>query len=138
MFAGKGQFFQNAYEEFVSAQEEAVAQLNVQRARNSRFAELLARVLKNFDEARLGFDALLLEPVQRLPRYLLLLKGIHTPFYCLPLVGNDALAYLARLFRVFYVLRVLMRTEYYKNLEVGHPDRDDTKSVLAALHKYFL
>lgn len=81
MFAGKGQFFQNAYEEFVSAQEEAVAQLNVQRARNSRFAELLARVLKNFDEARLGFDALLLEPVQRLPRYLLLLKGIHTPFY---------------------------------------------------------
>ena len=59
----------------MSAQDEAVQLLNEQSARNARFVELLTRVLDNFDEAQLGFNALLLVPVQRLPRYLLLLKG---------------------------------------------------------------
>lgn len=59
----------------MTSEDEAVQLLNEQLARNPHFAELLARVMDNFHEVRLGFDDLLIQPVQRLPRYLLLLKG---------------------------------------------------------------
>ena len=65
----------------MGAQEEAVKLLNEQLKCNARFDELLGRVLHNSDNTQLGFNALLLEPVQRLPRYLLLLKGAPIFFY---------------------------------------------------------
>ena len=78
------ELFRSSYEEFICDQDEAVQLLDKQLKCNARFSELLARVLEHFNAKELGYNvtqfglnSLLLEPVQRLPRYSLLLTGLH-------------------------------------------------------------
>lgn len=67
----------------MSDQDEAVRLLNEllnekSALHNAAFKNMLDEALYHFNEASLGFNSLLLQPVQRLPRYLLLLKGTST------------------------------------------------------------